>query len=144
MPKSKGSVTINSPIEKVFDAVAEPEKMAHYVVSTLVGFTGTPGELGSYAEWLYPVAGMKIRGKTIVSEVDKPRRLAQEMSGTMKGKWIWVLEQDGQAVKVDFCLEYIVPGGILGKIADKLFLGKMNQKTMVKTMQGLKTYCEKL
>jgi carbon monoxide dehydrogenase subunit G len=142
MPKSEGKVVINATLEKVFDAVAEPEKMAQYVVSALVGYTGKPGELGSYAEWLYPVAGMKIRGKTTVSEVDKPHRLVQEMSGTMKGKWIWDLEQDDEAVKVDFCLEYIVPGGILGNIADKLFLGRMNQKTMEKTMLGLKAYCE--
>jgi hypothetical protein len=117
--------------------------MAQYVVSALVGFAGKRGELGSYAEWLCPIAGMKIRGKTIVSEADSPLRLVQEMSGIMKGRWIWVLKQDDQVVEVDFCLEYIVPGGILEKIADKLFLGTMNQKTMEKTMHGLKDYCEK-
>jgi ribosome-associated toxin RatA of RatAB toxin-antitoxin module len=65
------------------------------------------------------------------------------MSGTMPGKWIWSLEQGGQAVKVDFCIEYGFPGVILGKIANKLFLGRINQKSMEKTMHGLKAYCEK-
>ncbi len=85
---------------------------------------------------------MKIHAKTIVSEVDKPRKLVQEMSGTMTGKWIWSLEQDGQAVKVDFCIEYSVPGGILGKIANKLFLGRMNQNNVESTLHNLKAYCE--
>jgi carbon monoxide dehydrogenase subunit G len=144
MPKSEGSVTINASIEKVFDAVADPEKIAQYVTTAvLTGTKGKPDELGSYCEWMYPVAGMKVRGKMTVSEVDKPHRLVQEMSGTMPGKWIWNLKPEGQAVKVDFCIEYRVPGGILGKIADSLFLGRINQKNMDKTMHGLKAYCEK-
>ena len=143
MPKSEASVTINAPIEKVFDAAADPEKMAQYVSSGVLTDTkGKPDELGSYSEWIYPVAGMKIHAKMTVSEVDKPRRLVQEMSGTMPGKWIWSLEQDGQAVKVDFCIEYSVPGGVLGKIANKLFLGRMNQKNLERTLHSLKVYCE--
>ena len=143
MPESEGSVTINMTIENVFDTIVDPEKMSHVFFSMVTDIKGKPGELGSYAIWIYPVAGMKIRAKTTVTEVDKPRRLVQEMSGTMSGKWIWNLEQDGQAVKVDFCIEYNVPGGILGKIADKLFLGRMNQKNLDKTLQSLKAYCEK-
>jgi uncharacterized membrane protein len=65
------------------------------------------------------------------------------MTGAMPGKWIWNLERDGQAVKVDFCIEYRVPGGFLGKIADQLFLGKMNQKNLDNTLRGLKVYGEK-
>ncbi len=143
MPKSEGSVSINAPIEKVFDAATNPQKMDQYIsTAELVNTKGKPDEPGSYSEWIYPVAGMKIRGKNTVSEVDKPRRLIQEMSGTMTGKWIWNLQQEGQAVKVDFCIEYSVPGGILGKIADKLFLGRMNQKNMERTLHSLKAYCE--
>jgi carbon monoxide dehydrogenase subunit G len=142
MPKSEGTVTINTPIEKVFDAVADPEVIEQIAFSKLTETKGKPDELGSYAIWLYPVAGMKIRAKTVVSEVAKPRRLVQEMTGTMSGKWIWNLESEGQAATVDFCIEYSVPGGIFGKIADKLFLGRMNQNNMVKTLNNLKAYCE--
>jgi len=144
MSKTEVSVIINAPIEKVFDAAADPEKMAKYIsTASLAKTEGKPDELGSYSEWIYPVAGMKVRGKMIVSEVDKPRRLVHEMSGTMPGKWIWNLKQESQAVKVDFCIEYRVPGGFLGDIADKLFLGRINKKNGEKAMQGLKTYCEK-
>ena len=144
MPKSEGSVTVNASIEKVFDAVADPEKVAQITTTAvLTGTKGKPDELGSYSEWTYPVAGMKVRGKMTVSEVDKPRLLVQEMSGTMPGKWIWNLKLEGEAIKVDFCIEYRVPGGILGKIADRLFLGRINQKNMDNTMRGLKAYCEK-
>jgi len=143
MAKVESSVNINAPIEKVFDAVADPEKIAHYASSgVLTDSEGTPGELGSYSEWDYNVAGMKLHSKMTVSEVDKPRKLVEEMSGAMPGKWTWNLEQDGQAVKVDFSIEYDLPGGVLGKIANQLFLGRMNQKNLEGTVRRLKVYCE--
>lgn len=139
MPKSDGSVIINAPIEKVFNAIANPDIVAQISSGSLIGTEGKNGELGSYADWEY----LKLRSRTTVSEVNKPSKMVQEMTGAMPGRWIWNLEQEGQAVKVDFCIEYKVPGGFLGKIANKLFLGRMNQKSMEKTMYGLKAYCEK-
>ena len=139
MGKSEASVTINAPIEKVFDAVANPEIIAQTSSGTLIDTKGKPGDLGSYAEWEY----LKLRSRTTVTEVDKPHKLIQEMTGAMPGKWTWILEQEGQTVKVDFCIEYRVPGGTLGNLADKLFLGRINQKNCEKSMQGLKTHCEK-
>jgi coenzyme Q-binding protein COQ10 len=139
MPKSEGSVTINAPIEKVFDAAANPEIIAQISSGSLVGTEGKNGELGSYADWQY----LKLRSRTTVSEAIKPNKLVQEMTGGMPGRWIWNLKQEGQAVKVDFCIEYRVPGGILGKIADKLFLARINRKNMEKTLYGLEAYCEK-
>jgi uncharacterized membrane protein len=139
MPKSEGSVTINAPIEKVFDAVANPEVITQISSGKLVRTQGKFDELGSYADWEY----LKLRSRTTVSEVNKPHKLIQKMTGAMSGKWIWSLKQEGQTVKVDFCIEYTVPGGIIGKIANKLFLERINKKNREKTMRGLKAYCEK-
>ena len=143
MPKSEASIAINAPIETVFDVVADPGKMAQYATSSvLTESKGKPDEVGSYSEFDYHVMGMTFHARMTVSEVDKPYRLVQEMSGSMPGKWIWGLEQDGTAVKVDFCIEYSVPSGILGKMANKLFLERMNQKNLEGTLQNLKIYCE--
>ncbi len=143
MPKSEASVTINAPIEKVFDAIADQEKaVQYYPAAVLIAVNGKPDELGSSAELDYHVVGMTIHAKITVSEVDKPRKLVYEMTGAMPGKWIWSLEQEGQAVKVDFSIDAKIPGGILGKIANQLFLGRMNQKNAESCVQGLKVYCE--
>ena len=143
MPKSEASIAINAPIETVFNVVADPEKMAQYATSSvLTESNGKPDEVRSYSEFDYHVMGMTFHARMTVSEVDKPRSLIQEMSGAMPGKWIWDLEQDGTTVKVDFCIEYSIPGGILGKVADRLFLARMNQKNLEGTLQNLKVYCE--
>jgi len=54
----------------------------------------------------------------------------------------FALEQQGQATRVEMKIDYSVPGGIFGKIATKLFLERMNQKTIEKSAEGLKIFCE--
>ncbi len=139
MPKTEVSVMINAPIEKAFDAISAPEVIAQESAARLIGTKGNNGELGSYADWEY----LKLRSRTTVSEVNRPYKLVQEMTGAMPGKWTWDLVQEGQAVEVGLCIEYKIPGGIFGEIANKLFLGRINRKNGLKTMQGLKAYCEK-
>jgi hypothetical protein len=39
-------------------------------------------------------------------------------------------------------IDYGIPGGIIGKIAEKLFLERMNQKTIEKSVEGLEIFCE--
>ena len=143
MPISEASIIIAAPIEKIFDAVADQEKAAQwYPAAELISVNGKPDELGSSAELDYHVLGMTIHSKITVSEVDKPRKLVHELSGAMPGKWTWTLEQDGQAIRVKFSVDYGLPWGILGKIANALFLGRMNQKNAEKAVKGLKVYCE--
>ena len=143
MPKSEASVIINAPIEKIFDAIADQEKaVQYYPAAVLIDVKGKPDELGSSAELVYHIAGIKIPSTITVSEVDKPRKLVHQLSGAMPGKWTWSLEQGSQEVKVVFSVDYSVPGGILGKIANQLFLGRMNQRNVEKCVQGLKVYCE--
>jgi hypothetical protein len=60
----------------------------------------------------------------------------------MPGKWVWILKQESQSVRLDFCIEYRVPGGILERIANSLFLGRINRKNGEKMMQGIKANCE--
>ena len=139
MPKTEVSITINAPIERVFNAIADPKLIEKISSGALVEANGNNGELGSYAIWEY----LKLRSRTTVSEVNKPYKLVQEMTGAMPGKWIWNLNKEDQAVKVDFCIEYKVPGGIFGDFLNKLFLGRINQKNGEKTMQGLKFHCER-
>lgn len=144
MGKSEASISIITPIGKVFDAIADPEKMAEYSnASILTEAKGNPGEPGSSADWEYKVAGMKFHATTTVSLVKKPKKLIQEMAGAMPGRWIWNLKQKDRTTEVDFCIEYHLPGGIFGKMADKLFMGGMNQKNLEKTLSCLKEYCER-
>jgi len=144
MPRAEASVTINAPIEKVFDVVADPEQVPQYMsgVSDVSNIQGDPGEKGSSSDIAYHVMGMKFTQQMTVSEVEKPRKLLLEMKGGFPGTFQWTLEAQGQATKVDVMVDYSVPGGILGKIANQLLLERMNQKNLDGSAEKLKLLCE--
>ena len=143
MPISAATISINAPIEKIFNAVSDPKKVNQYApAGVATDVVGNPEELGSYADYDYRLAGMTFHARATVIEVDKPNKIVHELSGAMPGKWTWSLEQDSQAIRVKFIVDYGLPWSILGKIANALFLGRMNQKNAEKAVIGLKVYCE--
>ena len=143
MPKSEASISITAPIEEVFNAVADQEKAAQwYPAAKLISTKGKPDELESSAELDYLILGMKIRSAITVIEVNKPNKIVHRLSGMTPGQWTWTLQEEGQIVKVNFRIDYNVPWGILGKITNRLFLGRMNQRNMEKSVHNLKSYCE--
>ncbi len=47
MPRAESAVTINAPIEKVFDAIADPEKQIQYTpIAGVSNIKNKPGEKG--------------------------------------------------------------------------------------------------
>jgi ribosome-associated toxin RatA of RatAB toxin-antitoxin module len=143
MPTAKASVTINAPIERIFDVVADSEKATQYSpISEVTNIKGKPGEIGSSADYSYHVLGMKFTEHETVIEVQKHRKLVTRMAGGIPGTFEWALEPQDQATKVDIKMDYTVPGGILGKIADQLPLERINQKNLESMAQGLKIFCE--
>ena len=79
---------------------------------------------------------------TTMLEAERPRKVVTEETGGLSGNFEWTLEPQGQATKVDVKIDYSVPGGIIGKIANQLLLERMNQKNMESMAEGLKIYCE--
>ena len=144
MPRGEASVTINAPIEKVFDVVVDPERGSQWAsgVSDVINIQGNPGEIGSSSTLIYHVLGIKTTNTFTVSKVEKPRTILYEISGTFPGTFQFTLEPQGQATKVTARLDYSVPGGILGRIASQVLLERMNQKNLESTAEKLKLLCE--
>jgi len=144
MPSVKTSVTINAPIEKVFDTIVDPELTAQWSagISDVTNIKGNHWEKGSSADFTYHVLGMKFTQQMITSEIEKPRKVIYEMTGGFPGTFGFTLEPQGQATKVDTRIDYSVPGGIIGKIANQLLLERMNKKNMEDSAEGLKIFCE--
>ena len=144
MPKVETSITINAPIEKVFHAIIELELAPQWSsgVSEVTNIKGNPEEKGSSADLAYHVLGMKFTQHMITSEIEKPRKAIRQMTGGFPGTIGFALEPQGQATKVDVRVDYSIPGGIIGKIANQLLLERMNQKNIESTVEGLKIFCE--
>ena len=144
MPRVETSNTINAPIEKVFDVIVDPKVTSQWStgVSEVTNIKGNPWEKGSSTDLTYHVLGMKLTQHMVTSEIEKPRKVVYQMTGGLPGTAEFVLEPQGKATKVDIKIDYSVPGGILGKIANQLLLEKMNQNNIKSMAEGLKIFCE--
>jgi uncharacterized protein YndB with AHSA1/START domain len=143
MPKAESSVTINAPIEKVWEALVDPEKQVQYApIAGVSNIKGKPGEKGSSADFEYHLLGLKLTEHDTVVEVEKPTKVVSQAEGSIPSTFTWVLRQEGPAVKVDVHVDYSVPGGILGKIANQLLIERMNQRNLESMTHGLKIFTE--
>ncbi len=111
-------------------------------IAAVSNVKGNPGEQGSHGDYVYYALGMKVTHTMMVLEVDRPPRIVYEMSGGFTGTWIYALELQGNSTRVDTAVDYTARGGVIGKIADRLLLRRMNQRNLVRGVEGLKTYYE--
>lgn len=143
MPRLETYITIRAPIEKIFDAIIDPEVISKWPpIHAISNVKGNPGEKESSADYTYRVPGLKFKQTMAVLEVDKPRRIVWKMSGSFVGKWVQTLESQQEGTRVDTKVDYIVRGGVIGRMADRLFLQRINQRNLEIGSAGLKEVCE--
>jgi uncharacterized membrane protein len=65
-----------------------------------------------------------------------------KMEGMITGTNHWTYVPEGDGMRVTSTFEYEMPGGALGKVADKLVVEKMNAENLEKSLENLKKLAE--
>jgi uncharacterized membrane protein len=61
----------------------------------------------------------------------------------MTGSWQWTLEPLGERrTRVTARIEYVLPGGALGRAANALLVERMNEKNAERLLENLKLVAE--
>ena len=145
MPKVETAIKIHAPIEKVFDIMIDPESIPKFApIYAVSDMKGKPGEKGNSADYEYHILGIKLKQTMTVLDVQKPYSITYEMSGGIPGKWAYTLEPHEGGTVIWTRVDYSVPAGIIGRIANWLFINRMNQKNLEIGQVGLKNFCESL
>lgn len=145
MPSVESAIKIQAPIEIVFDTMVDPESIPKFApVHAVTNTKGKPGEKGHSADYEYRLLGIKLKQNMTVLEVHKPNNIIYEMSGVFPGKWAYTLEPHEGGTVVRVKVDYSVGAGIIGKIADWLYIHQTNQENLETGQLGLKKFCESL
>jgi len=145
MPSVESAIKIHSPIEIVFDTMVDPESIPKFApVHAVTNIKGKPGETGNSADYEYHVLWIKLKQTMTVSEVHKPDSIIYEMSGAIPGKWVYTLEPHEGGTVVRVKVDYSIGAGIIGRIANWLFINRTNHKNLEIGQLGLKKFCESL
>ncbi len=140
------SIVIAAPLDKVA-ALAGDSHRWHTWFAGLSEPDHVTGDnyAGTVVEHHYLLMGLRFPVTTRVLE----RTLTPEESqwhatieGPFEGKQHWSYLAEGDTTRVTARLDYTVPGKLLGRMANRLLIERMQERNLEQTLGNLKLLCE--
>jgi len=146
MAHIKKSILIHAPVEKVFAFARDPNHWASFWVglSEPEEVSGT-GEVGTVVKHSYLMAGMRFPVTSRVLEDHIGPEGGQwkgKIEGPLAGEQTWTYRPKNGGTEVTADIEYTVPGSALGRIADRLVIERIQERSLEQTLENLKLLCK--
>lgn len=143
MPRIRKSITINAPVEKVFEYISNPENMLEWQ-SNVTGIRNVTGHgEGQTWTWDYKMMGLHFTGmaKVTRSRLNFERRV--ESKGGIEAKWLWEFRPVNGVTQLRWVTDYTIPVPVLGKVGE-LFILRRNERVARFAMTNIKRRMEAL
>lgn len=146
MPKVRSEIEIAAPPERVWEVLVDPDRLPQYNVTIVEvsDATGRLDQVGSTYRAVTKVYGRRIEGPWEVTEVTPMHRIVQRGSGaggasaTVNG----TVEPSGDGTQAAVEVDYQLPAGFVGAVANKLFVERSVERDVRHTMENLKALVE--
>jgi len=141
MATIKSSITINAPVEKVFE-YSKPENLPEIWPSLVEVSNIKELPNGGYSwEWVYKMAGMRFSGASTHTEYVLNERTVSESTGGIESTITWLFEPADGGTKLTTIADYKIPVPLLGKLAEA-FIVKVNENESAAILANLKAKME--
>jgi uncharacterized membrane protein len=142
MAKIQKSVTINAPVQKVFDFMADPRNLPEVWPSMVEVKDVKPSSAGGFNfGWTYKMAGVRIEGASETIEFIANKHNVTVSTKGIQSKFTWDYKSGPGGTKLDVQVEYTVPIPVLGKLAES-FIIKQNDHESDALLANLKARME--
>ena len=141
MPKIENSITINAPVDKVFDYISDPMNQLEWLTSVMEITDVTGSGVGQHWRWKYKMVGVGLQGESTVTEHIPNERRVQQSKGGIVSTWTYSFEPHDGGTKMELVIEYTIPVPVLGKLAEKLVL-RRNEREADLAMENIKDKME--
>jgi ribosome-associated toxin RatA of RatAB toxin-antitoxin module len=143
MPKIERSITINAPVAKVFEYIADPKLTPEWLPGMIEtkDIKQTEDGVGSSHNWIYKMSGMTFEGKNITDEFIQDKKIVTRSEGSIKTLWNWDFTPQDNSTKLDLLVEYTIPMPVLGKLAEAIVL-KQNEREADLALANIKAKME--
>jgi anaerobic magnesium-protoporphyrin IX monomethyl ester cyclase len=138
------SIKIKTPIRKVFNYVTSPENWTRFVTSLvdIRNVSSNALKAGTTFEWTYRMLGVNFDGKGRVIEYQKDKKFVMEMKGAFPIREVYHFKSERKATVLKLEIQYEIPGKLLGVIANRLVIEKLNKKEAAAVIKKVKDLCE--
>jgi coenzyme Q-binding protein COQ10 len=141
MAKVKRSITINAPVEKVFNYLADPMNQPEWVPSIMEIKDVSGFGVGEHHLWTYKMAGVLLKGETTTTEHIPNERIVTQSKGGVTSTWIFNFETHDGGTMMELDIEYTIPIPVIGKLAEKIVL-KRNEREADSALANIKETLE--
>ena len=142
MPQAEKSITINAPVEEVFNYIDEAANLPE-IWPSLVEVTDVKRlpNGGHSDRFVYKMAGIRLEGTGEDIEHIPNQRIVTKTKGGAESTQTWLFQPEANGTKVTFKVEYTVPIPVLGKLAEAIIV-KMNEREGDLLLDNLKARME--
>lgn len=144
MSKVTSEITINKPIEEVFEYMASPSNGPAFIPNLNENANILPEKdgVGQKFDWRFNMAGVDLRGKAEVIEYTPPTKVVISSKGDADSTWTYMLEETDGGTKAVVEVDYEFSETALQRIANKMVVNKLAQKTTEQMLENLKVILE--
>jgi carbon monoxide dehydrogenase subunit G len=100
-------------------------------------------EVGGRVVFKVRSAGVSMAITETVLDYQPDRLQLLEMEGAFSGRARWELAPDGDGTRLTTTFDYALPGGVLGRVADALFVRRMNARSLGEALENFKVRVER-
>ncbi len=132
------AVTINAPVEKIFNYISTPNNLPEFWPS-LVKVTDVQSlpEGGYKARYVYKMAGIHFKGTGEYTEIVPNKSLVIVTKGGISSVLTWIFRSQDNRTRLTLTVNYKIPIPLLGKLAEAV-VEKMNEQELAFMLANLR------
>ena len=142
MLKLRKTVAINAPVSEVFAYLSEPENLLEIWPSMQEIKNVKAEKNGGYEfDWVYKMAGVRFHGHSETVALEPNHLIVRKNERGIPSTFRWTFEDHGDTTVFTSEVDYEMPGGLLGKLAQPFVRG-VNEREADLFDANLKARCE--
>ena len=143
MATMERSLFINAPVDAIEAITLDGQRLPEWYAGIE---QAEPDDLypepGGIVDMVYKAAGISFDLQMTSLELVRGQSGTYRMEGMITGTNYWTFTPEGDGTWVTAKFEYEMPGGILGKAADKLVVERVNAQNLQQSLNNLKVLAE--
>ena len=144
MSKVSATIVINKPIQEVFDYTASPHNGPAFIPNLNENSNIMPEEagMGQTFDWRFTLAGVDLTGKAEVTAFTPPTHVTIHTTGDSTTDWVYTFAEEAGGTKVTVEVNYEIEENALKRVANRMIVDKLNQRSTEQMLDNLKTILE--
>ncbi len=142
------AITINVPVEEVWEAVMDPERLGEWVTihRSVKDVSDRPLRKGSAMEQVLHIRGVSFHVHWTLVDLKPPNRAEWDGRGPAhsRARIVYELVSDGEdRTAFEYTNEFTPPGGRLGNAASRVIVGAASEREANGSLSRLKALLER-